>query len=230
MKINEELSNSQVRQAIISIRNIREKAKHDRQTFCRICLENTQPLIRPCNTCDGSQAYVHPECLYMWRTQFSMNDRRYKYCELCRTPYKVHYKTGYENYITILNICDIIQFALFITYFILLVLFLSMDEPYIHHNPYRQIILSFLNFSSIQLLTVIITREITFNIKLVSNNFGSYIFGLLSFFVFALNVFGQLHFSIKLTSIAYCLNTLIYAICGAQWKCYIQKLRTTQPR
>ena len=230
MKINEELSKTELKQAIISIRNIREKAKHDRQTFCRICLEKNPPLIRPCDTCSGSQAYVHPECLYRWRTQFNRNDRRYKYCELCRTAYTINYTNSYENYITILNISDIIQFALFITFFIIFIMFLSFERPFSSYNPYKQIILAFLNFNSIQILTAIVVREVILSVKLDVNSISSYVMCIISFCVFVLNMYGQFNFSIKLTSITYCINALNYTISGAQWKCHIKKLIATHPR
>ena len=226
MKLNEELSRDEIKSAIISIRKIREKAKYDREKFCRICLENTPPLIKPCNTCRGSHAYVHPECLYRWRTQFNTNDRRHKYCDLCRSPYLIIYNNQkYAKFITINDILNVLQASLFLTSFILFILFLSMDSRYIPKNPYEKGLLVSLNFNSIQILTVIIVREIGFSVNLDISFTRSYIFCFLSIAEFILEIFGQLNFSIKLSGISYFLIFINYIICTIHWNCYIKKLR-----
>lgn len=226
MNINEELSKTEIKQAIISIRNIREKARHDREKFCRICLENTPPLIKPCNTCRGSQEYVHPECLYRWRTQFNTTDRRHRYCELCRTPYIIRYNNPiYGKFININDILNVLQFSLFLTSFILFVLFISIDYPYVPKNPYKDILLALLNFNSIQILTVIVVREVGFSVKLDVAFTQSYIFCFLSVAEFILGLVGQLYFSVKLSSIAYCLLIINYIICTIHWNRHIKNLR-----
>ena len=48
--------------------------------FCRICLDEEGPFIRPC-ACKGTSAYVHEACLAKW----AQGDRIR--CEICHEPY-----------------------------------------------------------------------------------------------------------------------------------------------
>jgi hypothetical protein len=36
---------------------------------CRICFEDSLPLIKPCN-CEGTMSLIHPHCLTQWRVSF----------------------------------------------------------------------------------------------------------------------------------------------------------------
>jgi hypothetical protein len=107
-----------------------------------------------------------------------------------------------------------------------------MDSPYELNNPYKKILLALLNFNSIQILTVIVVREVTFSVKLDIVFTQSYIFCFLSVAEFILGLVGQLHFSVNLSSTAYFLLIINYIICTIHWNCHIKKLRlvTSQPR
>jgi len=57
---------------------------------CRICLEedeNINDLISPCQ-CDGTQKYVHSNCLELWRDE-NTNTDNYKRCQECLIEYRV---------------------------------------------------------------------------------------------------------------------------------------------
>ena len=89
----------------------------------------------------------------------------------------------------------------------------------------NRFLLALLNFNSIQILTVIIVREVGFSVKLDISFTRSYVFCFLSVAEFILGLVGQLHFSVKLTSIAYCLLIINYIICTIHWNRHIKNLR-----
>jgi hypothetical protein len=51
--------------------------------ICRICLEEDDKVISPCN-CKGSAEFVHEACLQKWRR----NQRRFR-CEICHSHYNL---------------------------------------------------------------------------------------------------------------------------------------------
>ena len=57
----------------------------DAEPVCRICLEETLPLIASPCLCAGTQRWVHEACLRRWRT--SAGGRRLLECEVCRSQY-----------------------------------------------------------------------------------------------------------------------------------------------
>ena len=59
---------------------------------CRICYEETAPLINPCK-CKGSVMYVHEACLLTW---FEHHPEREVRCELCTQHYSVVYMYPFE--------------------------------------------------------------------------------------------------------------------------------------
>ena len=58
---------------------------------CRICQEDTQPLILPC-ICKTTR--VHRDCLQRWRYTDPTGERFYK-CEICKYSYKLYNQLGY---------------------------------------------------------------------------------------------------------------------------------------
>jgi hypothetical protein len=55
---------------------------------CRICLEHgNTPLISPCN-CQGTQKYIHLECLNRWRLE-NINNEKYTTCEICKREFEI---------------------------------------------------------------------------------------------------------------------------------------------
>lgn len=57
----------------------------DAEPACRICLEETGPLLESPCVCAGTQRWVHHTCLRMWR--MSGGRERLLRCEVCREPY-----------------------------------------------------------------------------------------------------------------------------------------------
>lgn len=56
--------------------------------ICRICLENNNKnLIYPCK-CNGTNKYVHLDCLNNWRLLNGRNSENYKRCNSCLFIYK----------------------------------------------------------------------------------------------------------------------------------------------
>lgn len=62
---------------------------------CRICLEESGILIRPC-ACKGTAGNIHRECLEKWVDQSQTN-----VCEICKTEYerKEVYGCNFNNYV-----------------------------------------------------------------------------------------------------------------------------------
>ena len=53
--------------------------------LCRICYDETLPLITPC-ACKGTAAYVHEQCMLRW---CSISPGEYRaHCEVCETELK----------------------------------------------------------------------------------------------------------------------------------------------
>ena len=52
---------------------------------CRICLEETHPLLESPCVCSGTQRWVHRACLRRWR--MSAGEQRLVECEVCRSQY-----------------------------------------------------------------------------------------------------------------------------------------------
>ena len=59
---------------------------------CRICLESTEKLIRPCN-CSGTQGYIHEKCLKTWILSKTKRLKNSK-CEICKVKYEMKFKKG----------------------------------------------------------------------------------------------------------------------------------------
>lgn len=57
----------------------------DAEPACRICLEETGPLLESPCACAGTQRWVHRACLRRWR--MSRGRERLLRCEVCREPY-----------------------------------------------------------------------------------------------------------------------------------------------
>ncbi|CAG9317943.1 unnamed protein product [Blepharisma stoltei] len=64
--------------------------------ICRICLDSSkqEDLIAPCK-CNGTQKYVHQECLKLWLLHSDKDEMELSSCELCKCPLKMnfHYLT-----------------------------------------------------------------------------------------------------------------------------------------
>ena len=71
------------------------------QGQCRICYEETPPLLQPCK-CKGTIGYVHEACVIHWLTISGLDGEDVK-CELCRTPYNVVYKNEFERVFDIMG-------------------------------------------------------------------------------------------------------------------------------
>ena len=69
-----------------------EPAHSEISNPCRICFENTPPLIHPCK-CSGSSKYVHLVCLKTWISSQHSNPKGSQ-CEVCRTKYKMKISTS----------------------------------------------------------------------------------------------------------------------------------------
>lgn len=55
---------------------------------CRICLQDDQVLIEPCD-CKGFSAYCHAECLNKWRLSFPKGHAKRTHCEICISEYNL---------------------------------------------------------------------------------------------------------------------------------------------
>ncbi|GMS84727.1 hypothetical protein PENTCL1PPCAC_6902, partial [Pristionchus entomophagus] len=53
----------------------------EEEISCRICRDETRPLVTPC-LCAGSIAYVHNPCLETW-----VQTRNCTLCEVCKVEY-----------------------------------------------------------------------------------------------------------------------------------------------
>ena len=54
---------------------------------CRICLEESDNLIKPCK-CSGTQNYVHQECIEKWRS-YNTNNENFFRCQECLANYEL---------------------------------------------------------------------------------------------------------------------------------------------
>uniref|UniRef100_A0A914XGB7 RING-CH-type domain-containing protein n=1 Tax=Plectus sambesii TaxID=2011161 RepID=A0A914XGB7_9BILA len=77
------IEQSPIYQTSISAHNAERKFSTPR-TFCRICLSERGPFVRPC-ACTGSMAFVHDYCLNEWMEKSGKS----KKCEICLHDYRI---------------------------------------------------------------------------------------------------------------------------------------------
>ena len=70
--------------------------------LCRICYEETPPLLQPCK-CKGTIGYVHEACVIRWLMAADLGTDAPPHCELCHTPYNVVYKNEFERIFDIMG-------------------------------------------------------------------------------------------------------------------------------
>ena len=129
---------------------------------CRICFEDGENLISPCNC----SSLVHSSCLHQWLRTNTMDDNTWGTCEVCMEPYKI--KTVYKvlNRLRFVNV--IIIYALYILIMLLTTIigtFLAGDQKtgVVNNNtmsnydldPFNYIVISsIIMFSIVYLLEI----------------------------------------------------------------------------
>ena len=107
---------------------------------CRICLVNgNTELISPCN-CQGTQKYVHQECLNRWRLE-NINNEKYRKCEICNREFK--FENIYSVELLLCYIPPIIKYKSIIIYILFIFFF----------GVFLWCIDAFSNFQSIRIIS-----------------------------------------------------------------------------
>ena len=103
--------------------------------ICRICLEEDDNVISPCN-CKGTSQYVHESCLSQWRK----NQRRFR-CEVCHSQYNLKRNILYTVGIRILCFAAVLVYSFTILLSLRFVLWFFGLTPQVSRSEHYGVLL-----------------------------------------------------------------------------------------